>query len=199
MFDELSPQPRLRAGDADRDAVLRVLQEAHAAGRLGVEELAERQEGVLEARYFDELLPVVADLPEARSLAGGTPTPAPPPARAVGATTPLTITLMSGRAVDVAPGTAVYRNFAWWGGDQIYLGDALGPGVVLTLNLSAVMAGHDIYVPEGVRIVDETLAIMAGNDIDGDARGDGSNGTLILRGFLWWAGHEVHLTSRARH
>ena len=22
-------------------------------------------------------------------------------------------------------------------------------------------------------------------------RGDGSNGTLILKGFLWWAGHDV--------
>ncbi|AQX15539.1 hypothetical protein BCR15_04565 [Tessaracoccus lapidicaptus] len=195
MPDELVPRPRMRAGDADRDDALRVLQQAHAAGRLSVEELGSRQDAVLAAQYVDDLLPVVADLPEGALLQAGPAVATPSPATTdVG----MSVTFMTGRDVDLAPGTSLYRNFAWWGGDDIILDRALGPGVLLTLELSAVMAGHDIYVPEGVRVIDESFAIMAGNDIDRDARGDGSNGTLILKGFLFWAGHDVKLSRRQR-
>jgi len=185
----------MRAGDADRDDTLRVLQQAHAAGRLSVEELGSRQDAVLAAQYVDDLLPVVADLPEGALLQAGPAVAMPSPATTdVG----MSVTFMTGRDVDLAPGTSLYRNFACWGGDDIILDRALGPGVLLTLELSAVMAGHDIYVPEGVRVIDESFAIMAGNDIDQDARGDGSNGTLILKGFLFWAGHDVKLSRRER-
>lgn len=195
MPDDLVPRPRMRAGDADRDDALRVLQQAHAAGRLSVEELGSRQDAVLSAQYVDDLLPVVADLPEGALLQAGPAVAMPSPATTdVG----MSVTFMTGRDVDLAPGTSLYRNFAWWGGDDIILDRALGPGVLLTLELSAVMAGHDIYVPEGVRVIDESFAIMAGNDIDQDARGDGSNGTLILKGFLFWAGHDVKLSRRQR-
>ena len=195
MPDDLVPRPRMRAGDADRDDALRVLQQAHAAGRLSVEELGSRQDAVLSAQYVDDLLPVVADLPEGALLQAGPAVAMPSPApNDVG----MSVTFMTGRDVDLAPGTSLYRNFAWWGGDDIILDRALGPGVLLTLELSAVMAGHDIYVPEGVRVIDESFAIMAGNDIDRDARGDGSNGTLILKGFLFWAGHDVKLSRRQR-
>ena len=71
MSDELLPHRRLRAGDADRDAVLNVLQRAHAAGRLTVEELGERQDAALLARFTDEFPQLVADLPEGGELAVG--------------------------------------------------------------------------------------------------------------------------------
>lgn len=198
MSDELLPHRRLRAGDADRDAVLNVLQRAHAAGRLTVEELGERQDAALLARFTDEFPQLVADLPEGGELAVGHPSTLPPgphplPAAVEGAHPSLTI--LTGREVDVAPGTTLYRNFAWWGGDTIHLDDVMGPGVVLTMELSAVMAGHDIFVPAGVRVIDESIAIMAGNDVESGARGDGSNGTLILKGFLFWAGNDVKLSS----
>ena len=197
MSDELLPHRRLRAGDADRDAVLNVLQRAHAAGRLTVEELGERQDAALLARFTDEFPQLVADLPEGGELAVGHPSTLPLPhslpAAVEGAHPSLTI--LTGREVDVAPGTTLYRNFAWWGGDTIHLDDVMGPGVVLTMELSAVMAGHDIFVPAGVRVIDESIAIMAGNDVESGARGDGSNGTLILKGFLFWAGNDVKLSS----
>ena len=34
---------------------------------------------------------------------------------------------------------------------------------------------------------------MAGNDIHKGAQGDGSNGTLIIKGFLFWAGSDIKL------
>ncbi len=201
-MSEMEPRKRLRAGDADRDAVLIVLQQAHADGRLSIEELGERQDRVLAARYMDEFDAVVEDLPEGRELmaqdrgdlAGRRASPLP----ATGAPERTTVTFMSGRDITVEPGTRRYTNFAWWGGDNMDLTVAMGPGVVITLELHAIMAGHDIYVPEGVRVVDESIAIMAGNDIDRQAQGDGSNGTVILKGFLWWAGHDVKLGATRR-
>ena len=56
-------RPRLRAGDADRDATLTVIQDAFVNGRLTPAEVAERQDRALTSQYTDELLPIVADLP----------------------------------------------------------------------------------------------------------------------------------------
>lgn len=202
-MSEMDPRQRLRAGDADRDAVLQVLQQAHAQGRLSIEELGERQDVVLRAKYLDEFNGVLEDLPEGRGLMavdGDQPAirrPAPLPS--TGASERTTVTFMSGRDVTIESGTRHYTNFAWWGGDNLDLTPAMGPGVVITLELHAIMAGHNIYVPEGVRVLDESIAIMAGTDVDREARGDGSNGTLVLKGFLWWAGHDVKLARGGRN
>lgn len=202
-MSEAHNRKRLRASDADRDEVLRVLQEAHAAGRLDLEEVAERQDKVLGAKYLDEFDGVLDDLPEAQHLPARNPTGRPPVVRRSGSVPTrtderptLSFTVMSGREVNLDPGSPGMRDFAWWGGHDIYLADAMGPGNVVVLQLSAIMAGHDIYVPTGVRVIDESTAIMAANDIAKDAQGDGSNGTLVLRGFLFWAGNDVHLDTR---
>ncbi len=202
MPDDAVPSRRFRAGDADRDAILQVLQQAHVQGRLSVEELGERQDRALQATFTDQFADLVADLPEGAGLVSGDAhhlvrQPASPPPQ-VGEARRTTMTFMSGRDVDIGPGTRHYLNFAWWGGDNIDLTAAMGPGVVITLELHAIMAGHNIYVPEGVRVVDESIAIMAGNDVDREAKGDGSNGTLVLKGFLWWAGNDIKLGSSRR-
>ncbi|MDO5735301.1 MAG: DUF1707 domain-containing protein [Propionibacteriaceae bacterium] len=201
-MSNMVPPRRLRASDADRDAVLQVLQQAHVEGRLSVEELGERQDEALKARYTDQFDELVDDLPAGGHLvAGGSFAVAQgpdAPLPATGEADRTTFTVMSARDVDIEPGTRHYVNFAWWGGDNIDLTRAMGPGVVVTLELHAIMAGHDIYVPEGVRVVDECTAIMAGNNIDRQARGDGSNGAVILKGFLWWAGHDIKLGSSRR-
>ncbi len=165
----MDPSRRLRAGDTDRDAILQVLQQAHAEGRLTVEELGERQDTALRATYTDQFGELVEDLPGGRELATGVASGVVPrpavhlPVSGVPERT--TWSVMSGRSVDIEPGTRHYRNFAWWGGDDIDLTRAMGPGAVVTLELPAVMAGHNIYVPEGVRVVDDSMAIMAGHDV----------------------------------
>ena len=198
MADDLVPQRRLRAGDAERDEVITILQNAYAAGRLSVDELGERQDRALQATYVDEFDPLVDDLPEGHQLARRigapvTPRPSVPPAQLPEQTT---VTIMAGKDITLQPGTRLYRNFAFWGGDTIDVSDAMGPGAVVTLELHAIMAGHDVLVPDGVRVVDESIAIMAGNDVDQSAKGDGSNGTLILKGVLFWAGNDVKSASR---
>jgi hypothetical protein len=57
------PDPTLRAGDADRDAVAGRLREAHAEGRLTADEFEERVGAVLAARTMGELTALTADLP----------------------------------------------------------------------------------------------------------------------------------------
>ena len=55
--------PRIRASDADRDRTAALLREHHAAGRLTVEEFAERMDKALEAKTVGELDELLADLP----------------------------------------------------------------------------------------------------------------------------------------
>ena len=89
-FDPRSPQhATLRASDADRDVVHRVLGEAYADGRINREEFDQRSEAVLGARTLAELpvlmsdLVPVAGLPARRS--GPVADPAALQARAVAA------------------------------------------------------------------------------------------------------------------
>lgn len=56
--------PALRASDADRQSAIDVLREHYAAGRLTLEEFADRSSVALEARTRRELTAVGADLPE---------------------------------------------------------------------------------------------------------------------------------------
>lgn len=212
--DDPAPRtPRLRAGDEERDAVLDVLARAHGAGRLDPSEVDERQRDTLRARYVDELPDLIDDLPEGRELAARFsshtgreehPRPSPGtlahtsggdivPVTAGSGPPETTVAVLSGREHVVEPGTDLVRSYALMGGDEIYLGDVMGPGVEVTLECYAMWAGNDVYVPAGVKVIDRTANLMAGNTIAKNARGDGSNGTVILTGFSLMAGHDVKL------
>lgn len=204
MAEAQPPSRRIRAGDDDREAILKVLEDSFAAGRLDDAELRERQDRALRVRYLDEASELVDDLPEGRALGLDDEAPVEPmPAvRHSGelAAPDLggSLTFMSGKQRILPFGTERMSNFAWWGGDDIDVSEAMGPGRTITLTLSAIMGGHNVYVPEGVRVIDESIAIMAGNDIDKQAQGDGSNGTLIIKGFLFWAGSEIKLAGNKK-
>lgn len=59
-----SPAPRMRASDAEREAVVERLSAATAEGRLTLEELTDRTEAAFRARYRDDLDRIAADLPD---------------------------------------------------------------------------------------------------------------------------------------
>lgn len=198
-MDPNPPEHRLRAGDADRDQILTVIQRAYEAGRLDLDEMRERQEKALKSRFTDELPALVADLPEGRSVEV-TQSRVPEQHQhhqalpEVGpADGGYTVSIMSGRDIVLESGTRDWGNLAFWGGNNIDLTQAMGPGRIVTLTLHAIMGGNNVFVPEGVRVIDQSVAIMAGNDIKRRAQGDGSNGTLVLKGFLWWGGNDVKL------
>lgn len=56
--------PEMRASDADRDRVAATLREHCAQGRITIDELNERLEGVYRARTVGELRRLTGDLPE---------------------------------------------------------------------------------------------------------------------------------------
>lgn len=159
--------PRLRAGDDERDAVLDVLARAHGASRLD----PTPSPGSLAHSSNSDIVPVVPG----------------------GGSQETIVAVLSGREHICEPGTILVRSYALMGRDEVYLGDALGQGVQVTLECYAIWAGNDVYVPAGVKVLDRTANLMAGNTIAKNARGDGSNGTVILTGFSLVAGHDVKL------
>jgi hypothetical protein len=77
-FDPRSPQyGPLRASDADRDVVHRVLGGAYADGRINREEFDERSEAVLGARTLAELPVLMSDLVPVSGLPARRSVPAP--------------------------------------------------------------------------------------------------------------------------
>ena len=62
-----SPLPTSRAADADRERALVVLRDATVAGRLTLDEFAERVERAELARTLADLEAITADIPSARS------------------------------------------------------------------------------------------------------------------------------------
>jgi hypothetical protein len=69
-----TPDPSLRASDADREAVAQQLRAAREDGRLDTDELEERLGQAYAAKTFGDLAPLTADLGPAPSAA---PAPAP--------------------------------------------------------------------------------------------------------------------------
>ena len=62
--NSLSPgEHPVRASDAEREAVVRVVQQAGADGRLTLTETEERLAGIYAVRFRHELVPFTADLP----------------------------------------------------------------------------------------------------------------------------------------
>lgn len=68
----------LRASDEDRERVATELRDAHAEGRLTVEEFGERLDAVYAAKTYGELEPITRDLPRQRAASAGEAVPARP-------------------------------------------------------------------------------------------------------------------------
>ena len=223
---DLSRRRRTRAGDDERDRVVSALSEALGRGQLTLDEFDERQSLALRAVYIDQLPEVIEDIPQARELeeelravdgdargAGSTPgggasaagtslsprAGAIPPARPGSGERKSQVAILSGSRVIVEAGAPAVDVYSVMAGNDYDLTEVMGPGVEFTINTYSLMAGHDIYVPAGVRVIDDTFNFLAGNDIAQAAQGDGSNGTLILKGVQVMAGNDVKLAPGARN
>lgn len=187
---------RMRVGTAERDTVLEVLSLAYADGQLDHEEFTERQEKCLAAKFDDELVPLLADLPAARAVAQQAQPTAP--RIAADARAAQEFAFMGSKEIHLNPHTPTVTSCAFMGGNQIYTQLVMGPGVTIELSLSSIMGGHEVFVPEGVRVIDQSTSVMGGVEIKKRARGDGSNGTVIIRGFNLMGGVSVRLDGKGR-
>ncbi|MBR8740434.1 DUF1707 domain-containing protein [Nocardiopsis sp. MG754419] len=180
-MSELTPHEddsaRMRASDADRDAVAHSLREALAEGRLDPDEHADRLDAVYRAKTLGELVPLTRDLP----TTGSTPTPVPADFRS-----PRPI-YGAGRIVDQAPTSnsalvlmggadrsgnwvvpGAFTAAAMMGGIELDLREARFTRRETTIWICTLMGGVGIIVPDDIQVRVHGLPIMGGFGIEGN-------------------------------
>jgi hypothetical protein len=105
---EVAPRVPVRIGDSERDEAVSALGDHFAAGRLTREELDERIDGAMQARYGTDLEPLFADLPKAEK-----PAAAPVPNQWPGRRAPSALFLLLPLLMVAAVVTAVAMGAPW--------------------------------------------------------------------------------------
>jgi hypothetical protein len=173
-----------RASDTDRDQVAEVLNTAYAEGRLTLDEHQERTQAALEAKTFDDLTDLTADLVPLQSL----PVHAPADRQLVvrdGANpdSDKMSTVMS----------TVKREGSWrirahsvvnnlMGDIKLDLTQASFDAPVVELTGTQLMGSLLLRVPPGVTIVNEVTNVMGETSIKDIGEPDPSMPTIVLKG-----------------
>jgi hypothetical protein len=173
VTDEQNPHtpPSLRASNADREQVARVLQQAMSEGRITVEELESRLDSVYGAKTLAELEPVVRDLPGHHvSLAKNAsvyPISADMPvsgALSVSASGPARgnlVAVMSGvERKGIWTAAAHINAVALMGGMLLDFTQCRLSAMETVMNVTAIMGGIDIKVPAGMTVIVDGVGIM---------------------------------------
>lgn len=167
----------LRASDADRDKVATVLSAAFAEGRITREEHDERLDAVMQARTFDDLVPITSDLVPV----GPVTPPAPAPAAEVTlseATFTVDTSRDSGADQMIAIFGGVTRKGRWrmpkqvnavalFGGVDIDLSEVTFEGTEIEISGFWCFGGMEIKAPAGIEVRDRTAGIFGGTEIKG--------------------------------
>jgi hypothetical protein len=145
----------LRISDAERHAVAEILRDAAAQGRLTLEELEERLEQSYAARTYGDLVPLTADLPDARPPrpAGssvsprpqGRPAPRPTPAGPLPTRTSSVAVMSNVERRGSWRAEGDHTAFSFWGSVVIDLRQATWPDG-LVINAWAIMASVEVIV-----------------------------------------------------
>lgn len=154
----MSEQPAIRASDDEREQTVIRMREHAVAGRLTLEEFAERVSSAYAARTGDELEALLRDLP-ARTEVGSRRRPT----RLV-----LAVFGSSGRDGRIRVRRRV-TCLTLFGNVDLDLRQATLEGDVVTVVALALVGAIDIYVPEGVEVDLHGLALFGhrrtrGND-----------------------------------
>lgn len=193
----------MRASDADREKVARVLQQAHGEGRLDLHELDERLAAVYASKTYGDLVPLTADLGVPAPAVLPVPVQHHAPASRIGGT----------------PGSAV--SFAFWSGVErrgewvvppTHAATAIMGGVVLdltqarftqhetTINAYALMGGVEIIVPEDVTVRVDGVGFMGAFEDSTHKGAPTIPGGPVVRvtGFAMMGGVEVKRPKRKK-
>jgi hypothetical protein len=191
----------LRASDADRERVAKILHDAMGEGRLTVSELDERLQGVYAAKTLGDLVPFTADLPA--GAAGSIPVAAPagPLSDRFGGTpdNSVSFAFMSGFRKTgswVVPST--YTAVAFMGGGEIDLTRARFESAETLIQVFAFMGGVEVIVPDDITVRVSGFGFMGG--FDHRATHDGPPGAPVVRinGFAMMGGVDVKRPKRKR-
>jgi hypothetical protein len=212
------PQPgfdpgKLRASDADREAVARVLQTAMAEGRLSVVELQERLDTVYAAKTLGELEPITWDLPGHTQLVPRLPTtpqrvPDPAPQNVRGST-PDRVGGVPTSTIAVGVMSGATRNGPWvvptqftalaiMGGVDIDLTQATFAERDVTITAFALMGGIDIVVPEDLTVLVGGVGLMGAFEDNANVRGAPGGPVVRINGLALMGGVDVHRPKKRR-
>jgi hypothetical protein len=179
MSDVPDNRPELRISDTDRDQTAEVLREAHAHGRITVDELDERLTSVYSAKTYADLVPITRDLPAVKDAA----TP-PQNARSsrIGGTPRfrMSLAILGGASRDgawVVP--PEYKAIATLGGIKLDMSDSTFSEPETVIRAYAVLGGMEITVPADAEVDVGAVGIMGG--VDHGAEGPGTPGGPRIR------------------
>ncbi|MFG2294836.1 DUF1707 domain-containing protein [Streptomyces sp. NPDC048603] len=183
----------LRASDADRDRIARILSDAFAEGRLTAEEHSERLDTMYAVKTVGELEQLVRDLPAGQGglphgAAGGPAgagQPAPyGPAGAGYSESVVAVCSSSARRGRWRPGPRT-RAVAVMGDVAIDLTEAVFEQQLTEINVTVVMGNVEILVPENVTLRGFGNGVLGNFEIRGESRGetDPQAPVVVVRGF----------------
>jgi hypothetical protein len=191
MSDSPDHRPELRISDTDRDHAAEVIREAHAQGRITVDELDERLSSVYAAKTEADLVPVTRDLP-------ATPGPRPAamaPARGrIGGTARfrMSLAILGGASRDgawVVP--PEYKAIATLGGIKLDMSDSTFAEAETVIKAYAVLGGMEITVPEDAEVEVGAVGIMGGIDHGGEGPGVPGGPRIRIVGVAVMGGIEI--------
>jgi hypothetical protein len=191
----------LRASDADRERVAKVLHDAMGEGRLTIDELDERLQSVYAAKTLGELVPLTADLPAGAHQMFPVPEPATPPSARIGGTagSSAAIAVLSGfQRTGVWTVPRYFTAVAFLGGGELDLTQATFAERECTISVVAFMGGVEVIVPEDVTVRVTGFGFMGGFDHKGSHEGPPGSPVLTVTGLAIMGGVEVRPPKRKR-
>jgi hypothetical protein len=191
----------LRASDAERERVARILHDAMAEGRLTVGELDERLQQTYAAKTLGELVPLTADLPITAASVLPSPAPASMPSQRIGGTPSgqHAFAMMSGFRRDgvwVLP--RYYSVFVFMGGGELDLTQASFAEAEATIQVIAFMGGVEIIVPDDITVRVTGFGFMGAFDHKRANAGPPGGPVLTVTGFAFMGGVEVRPPKKRR-
>jgi hypothetical protein len=191
----------LRASDADRERIARILHDAMAEGRLTVAELDERLQQTYAAKTLGDLVPMTADLPITAATTHVTPAPVPVPSQRIGGSPAGqgTFAIMSGfqrGGTWVVP--RYFTAFVFMGGGELDLTQARFAEAEATIQVVAFMGGVEIIVPEDITVRVTGIGFMGAFEHRGAHEGPPGSPILTVTGFAFMGGVDVRPPKRKK-
>jgi hypothetical protein len=195
----------MRASDADRERIARVLSEAMEQGRLTPTETSERLASVYSAKTLGDLEPLTADLPEHAPLVPRPPTLPRPAASSrvdrsgAAPTSSFAVGILSGATRKgrwIVP--RQFSAVAIMGGIEIDLTQARFTGLDTVMTCVAFWGGVEIVVPDDLTVVVSGVGLMGSFEDNAQTEGPPGGPVVRINGVAIMGAVEVKRRKRSR-
>lgn len=172
----------LRASDADRDKVAELLHAAYAEGRITTDEHDDRVQATIQAKTFDELMPLTADLIPTVAPEQATWPAAPLVPGGPDETDRMTAVLSEIKRVGPWRIRRHTSTSIFMGSVDLDLTEATFEALEVEIDVTQFLGSVTLRVPRGVTVRDETARVLADTSIKGIGDPDPTFPIVVLRG-----------------